>query len=77
MEIRTHTYTLVDRCRRGAFLQQTSNACTSAVLRRRVEAVNVHRVHVRIRAHRVVQVEPPLTSKSLHDDAEPGRPKVT
>lgn len=62
---------LVDGCRLCALLQQTSNACTSPVLRRRIESVNVDRVHVHVRVDGVVQVEPPFSRKPLHNDAEP------
>ena len=62
---------LVDDCRLCAFLKQTSHACTSAVLGRRIEPMDVGRVHVLIRLDGVVQVEPPLPRKPLHNDAKP------
>lgn len=65
---------LVNDCRFGALLQQTSDACASAVLGRRIEPVDVDGVDVLIRLDGVVQVEPPLSRKSLHNDAEPRRP---
>lgn len=67
---------LVDGRRLNALLQQTSNARTPAVLRGRVKPVNVDRVHVLVRVDGVIQVEPPLSRKTLHYDTEPRRPKV-